>query len=462
MANQFRIPSYVKPGRVEAPDNDYPADPVAYVTKKKVANRPFGTEKWTEEETFSATLTRKQAEELESDTPWIKHHLTQPKESNEFSERQEKINFETRQYAQWLWTLQSTNKPLFKEKLRDAPLAVKKILVRLGFAPSKYELQQANRVVGESALAGNWTVINENRQTKYSSTQAHTNALLTQQQKGVTTRQLELMDQDKKQDPNSSGMFGRLREERIAELDGESSYRAGTEKYITRNRLIHKNLPRKTTLLQAPSTVPINLLTEFHVLMKRSQEAKLRDVMGPGAASLVQENFTRLAQTQCYTLRVLQDTLNLTRQLLEQKRRPTALTPEQAQMEVFLDEKAYKAFWVAYGFLGEKAELAVTQVAMHTVKHKTSEKHCLEMTSELEYEWPLNKAQSERKQQVNQRVGAWRVPEEQKGKLGSTPVMVAQANQLTAKFMEKYKPYAKKKPETEQQQNPNLNKQKKS
>ena len=181
--------------------------------------------------------------------------------------------------------------------------------------------------------------------------------------------------------------------------------------------------------------------------------------MGPGAASLVQENFTRLAQTTCYTLRVLQDTLNLARQLLEQKRRPTALTPDQAQMEVFLDEKAYKAFWVAYGFLGEKAELAVTQVTMHTVRHKTSEKHCLEMTSELEYEWPLNKAQSERKQMVNQRVGSWRVPEEQKGKLGSTPVMLAQAKQLTAKFMDKYKPYANKTPATEQQKTPNPKKQ---
>ena len=407
-----------------------------------MANSPFGAEKWTEEETFSATLTKKQAEELQQGTPWIRHHLTQPKESTASSAHREKIDYETNQYAKWLWTLQSTNKPLFREKLRDAPLAVKKILAQIGFAPSKHELQQANRVVGESALAGQWSVVPENRQTKYSSTQAHTNALLTQQQKGVTTRQLELMDQDKSQDPESSSMFGRLREERVAELDGESSYRAGTDKYITRNRLIHKNLPRKTTLLQAPSTVPINLLAEFQVLMKRSQEAKLRDVMGPGAASLVHENFTRLAQTTCYTLRLLQDTLLLTKQLLEQKGKPTALSPEQAQMEVFLDNKAYKEFWVAYGFLGEKAELAVTQVAMHTVRHKTSEKHCLEMTSELEYEWPLNKSQSERKQMVNQRVGSWRVPEEQKGKLGSTPVMLAQAKKITAKFMANYKPYS--------------------
>ena len=162
MANQFRIPSYVRPGRIEAPENEYPANPVTYVTKKKVANRPFGTEKWREEETFSATLTKKQAKELQGDTPWIRHHLLQPKEGTEFSEHREKIDYETRQYARWLWSLQSTNKPLFKEKLREAPLAVKKILEKLGFAPSKHELQQANRVVGESALAGQWSIVTEN------------------------------------------------------------------------------------------------------------------------------------------------------------------------------------------------------------------------------------------------------------------------------------------------------------
>jgi hypothetical protein len=81
--------------------------------------------------------------------------------------------------------------------------------------------------------------------------------------------------------------------------------------------------------------------------------------MGPGQASLVQENFTRLAQTQCYryTLRVLQDTLNLTRELIERVCKPTATTAEEAAHEVFVDEKKYKQFYKVYGFLGEKAEL---------------------------------------------------------------------------------------------------------
>jgi hypothetical protein len=56
------------------------------------------------------------------------------------------------------------------------------------------------------------------------------------------------MDEDKMKDPDSSRMFHQLCEERTAELDPEKTYKAGTQKYITRNRLIHKNLPRNQTL----------------------------------------------------------------------------------------------------------------------------------------------------------------------------------------------------------------------
>jgi len=126
---------------------------------------------------------------------------------------------------------------------------------------------------------------------------------------------------------------------------------------------------------------------------------------------------------------------------MEQKRQPTALTEEDAKREAFVDEKKYKELWLAYGFLGEKAELAVTSVSMHTVKFKTSEQNCLELTRDLEYEWPLTKPQTARKQLVYNRVGGWRVPEEKKGKLGNTKVLLSQAKDIRAKYMAKWKPY---------------------
>ena len=89
MANQFRIPSYVRPGRIEAPENEYPANPVTYVTKKKVANRPFGTEKWREEETFSATLTKKQAKERAKNQA----NRQEKEKANKKSRRSKNFNF---------------------------------------------------------------------------------------------------------------------------------------------------------------------------------------------------------------------------------------------------------------------------------------------------------------------------------------------------------------------------------
>lgn len=441
MANQFNIQAYVRPGRVEAPENSYPSNPIKYVSRQMIANRPKGASRWIEEETYSAALTPQQAKEIQKGTSWIQHDLLAPPQDYQSTLRREKIDHATQDYARWLWGLQATDKPRFEFHLRKAPLAVKRCLEQLGYTPSKHDLQQANRVVGESTISGPWRILNQNRTAQYKSVQEHTNALLTKQDLGVTARQIELMEEDQRRDPNASSAFGTIREERIAEIDGKKSYQAGSKKYITRNRLMHKNLPRRQTLLEQPTTVPVDLLAEYQVLKKRSMEAKLRDVMGPGAASLLQENFTRLAQTQCYSLRIIQDLLTLTRQLMEQKRQPTALTEEDAKREAFVDEKRYKELWLAYGFLGEKAELAVTSVSMHTVKFKTSEQNCLELTRDLEYEWPLTKPQTARKQLVYNRIGGWRVPEEKKGKLGNTKVLLSQAKDIRAKYMAKWKPY---------------------
>ena len=124
--------------------------------------------------------------ELQKDTQWMRHTILEPKPQTEYNEHREKINYEIQQQARYLWSLQQTNKQLFEIRMREAPLAVKKCLEQLGFVPSKHQMQQANRVVGESALSGQWLIVPPKRAEKYTSTQAHTNALLTQQQLGVT------------------------------------------------------------------------------------------------------------------------------------------------------------------------------------------------------------------------------------------------------------------------------------
>ena len=255
MANQFNIQAYVRPGRVDAPENSYPSNPIKYVSKQMIANRPKGAARWIEEETYSAALTQKQAQEIQKDTPWIQHHILAPKQDYLATLNREKIDYETQNYAKWLWSLQATDKPMFEFYLRKAPLAVKRCLEQLGYTPSKHDLQQANRVVGESTISGPWKILNQNRTDQYNSVQEHTNALLTKQDLGVTARQIKLMEEDQRRDPNASSAFGTIREERIAEIDGKKSYQAGSNKYITRNRLMHKNLPRRQTLLEQPTTV---------------------------------------------------------------------------------------------------------------------------------------------------------------------------------------------------------------
>jgi len=107
MANQFNIQAYVRPGRIDAPENSYPSNPIKYVSKQMIANRPKGAARWIEEETYSAALTQQQAQEIQKDTPWIQHQAMFFSLSLEYSFGAQKASLTTEQFSPYF--LQNVN-----------------------------------------------------------------------------------------------------------------------------------------------------------------------------------------------------------------------------------------------------------------------------------------------------------------------------------------------------------------
>ena len=438
MANQLGLGHQMRRGYEVLPIQQKPEQAMRYVCQR-TENDVLRND----EIKYAARLDRNQAQQLFANHPHYKHNLLVNRRERQVAPQRQERTWQTQQQAQHLWNLQRTNKQQFQQQMTLAPMEVKECLEMSGYAPSKFRVNESRRIVGESKLLGGYLPHMPNIKTEYKTSQEQTNALLTQQTFGCTQRQIDLMNEDNRKETENSGIFGTFREEKRAVYNPKKSRAKGTPQFTAKNALLYKNLPGKKSIIEDPQTVPRILLREFEVLKKRSQQTKLRGVLDVGAAAVLHEQFTRLAQVEVYTLRALNEAITLVQTMKERSLRPGGFTQAEAKEQALRDDQNILNLLDSYIFLGNKAEKAVQTVSMNLVSKQVSEPRCMNILKLLDTNWPLNKHMSQREYEGMIDTGS--MPDTPEHEFAEKETLNKTATELRKRFHagKKYEPYSK-------------------